>query len=119
MIVPLMIWKKDIMPMNDYRITLTQRAVEDIKDIGDYIAFILLQPHISKNFIKGLKNSISHLKLFPYKFPLVQDDYLQSQGIRCMPFKNFYIFYKVIEDVPTVVILRVGYNKRNWKNILT
>lgn len=119
MIVPLMIWKKDIMPMNDYRITLTQRAVEDIKDIGDYIAFILLQPHISKNFIKGLKNSISHLKLFPYKFPLVQDDYLQSRGIRCMPFKNFYIFYKVIEDVPTVVILRVGYNKRNWKNILT
>lgn len=41
MIVPFMTWKKDIIPMNDYRITLTQRAIEDIKDIGDYIAFVL------------------------------------------------------------------------------
>lgn len=107
------------MPMNNYRITLTRRAVEDIKDIGDYISFMLLEPDISTNFIKSLKNSISQLKLFPYKFPLIQDDHLQNQGIHCMPHKNYYIFYKVIESIQTVIVLRIGYNKRNWKNILT
>lgn len=85
--------------MNDYRITLTQRAKDDIIDIGDYITYTLLEPNTSRNFIKGLRDSISQLRLFPYKFPLVQDVVLQNQGIRCMPYKNYYIFYEVMEEM--------------------
>ena len=73
--------------MDKYRITLTQRATDDIIGIGDYIA--------------------------------IQDDSLQNQSIRCMPYKNFYVFYEVIEITQVVIILRVGYSKRNWKDILT
>lgn len=105
--------------MDSYHIILTQRAADDITDIGDYIAFQLSEPDTSKNFIKGIRKSISQLKLFPYKFPLVQDNFLQSQGIRCMPYKNFYIFYKIIDNSQRVIVLRIGYNRRNWKNILT
>lgn len=104
--------------MNDYRIALTQRAKDDISDIGDYISYTLLEPYTSKNFIKSLRNSISQLKYFPYKFPLVQDSLLQNQGVRCMPYKNHYIFYKVVEATHTVIIVRIGYNRRNWKDIL-
>ena len=104
--------------MIDYRITLTRQAKKDIIDIGDYISYTLLEPDTSRNFIKGLRNSISQLKFFPYKFPLVQDDILQLQGIRCMPYKNFYIFYEIIDAMQVVIILRVGYNRRNWKDIL-
>lgn len=56
--------------MNDYRVTLTQRAKDDIIGIGDYISYTLLESGTSRKFIKGLRNSISQLKLFPYKFPL-------------------------------------------------
>lgn len=112
-------WKKGIMPMNSYRIVLTQRAKDDIIDIGDYITYSLLEPDTSKNFIKGLRNSISQLKFFPYRFPLVQDNILQRQGIRCMPYKNHYIFYQIIQFPQTVIILRIGYNRRNWKRILS
>ncbi len=80
--------------MSEYRTTLTKRAADDITEIGDYIHFSLSKPDISRDFIKGLKTSISQLKLFPYKFPLVQDTILQKQDIRCMPYKNYYIFYK-------------------------
>ncbi len=104
--------------MNDYRITLTKRAGDDIIDIGDYITYVLLEPDTSKNFIKGLRKSISQLKFFPYKFPLVQDEVLQKHNIRCMPYKNYYIFYKIIEATQVVIVLRIGYNQRNWKNIL-
>ena len=100
--------------MNEYRIVLTSRAKNDIIDIGDYISFTLLSPDTSQNFIKGLRNSISQLKFFPLKFPLVQDEVL-----RCMPYKNHYIFYKVFSSHQIVVILRIGYNRRNWKKILT
>ena len=105
--------------MNDYRITLTQRAKDDIIDIGDYITYTLLEPDTSRKFIKGLRNSISQLKFLPYKFPLVQDDILQNQNIRCMPYKNYYIFYEVVEIMHVVIVLRIGYNRRNWKDILT
>ena len=104
--------------MNDYRITLTKRAKNDIINIGDYITYTLLEPGISRNFIKGLKTSISHLKFFPQKFPLVQDDILKDQGIRCMPYQNYYIFYKILENNRIVIILRIGYNRRNWNEIL-
>lgn len=35
-------------------------------------------------FIKNLRNAIQQLRNFPYKFPLVQDEYLKQQEIRCM-----------------------------------
>lgn len=104
--------------MNDYRINLTNRAKDDIIDIGDYITYILLEPDTSRYFIKGLRKSISKLKIIPYKFPLVQDNILKNQNIRCMPYKNYYIFYEIIETAHIVIILRVGYSRRNWKDML-
>ena len=78
--------------MNNYRVTLTRQAKDDIIDIGDYVSYTLLEPGTSRNFIKGLRNSISQLKYFPYKFPLIMQ---------------------------VIVVLRVGYNQRNWKDILS
>ena len=104
--------------MDEYRLLLTERARNDILDIGDYISFILLQPDISKKFIIGLRNSISKLKKSPYKFPIIQDDILKQKNIRYMPYKNYFIFYEVIEPMRVVIVLRIGYNQRNWKDIL-
>lgn len=55
--------------MNDYRITLTMRAKNDIIDIGDYITYTLLEPDTSKKFIHGLRQSISQLKFFLLHIP--------------------------------------------------
>lgn len=105
--------------MNEYRITLTRQAHEDILAIGDYISYILCQPDTSHKFIKGLRISISQLKTFPYKFPLVPYDISPDQEIRYLPYKNYYIFYTVDEYKQLVIVLRIGYKKRNWQNLLT
>lgn len=104
--------------MKKYRIQLTPIAEQDISAIGDYITNRLLQPDISYNLIKILSKSIASLKSFPYKYPLVQDYYLSTQGIRYMQVKNYYIFYKILEENQVIVILRVGYKRRDWKDIL-
>lgn len=75
-----------------YRITLTRRAKDDIIDIGDYIAYTLLEPETAENFVKGLRKAIKSLKEMPQRFALVEDLVLSSQGIHCMPYKNYYIF---------------------------
>ena len=49
--------------MNEYRIAFTHLARKDIIDIGDYITFTLSEPTTSGKFIKGLKHSISQLKI--------------------------------------------------------
>lgn len=107
-------------PMNNntYQIVMTRQAKQDVIDIGDYITYTLLDPDTSRHFIRNLRKAISTLSSFPYKYPLIQDNILAEQGIRCMPHHNYYIFYKIIADKNIVIIVRIGYHRRNWKNLL-
>ena len=82
--------------MDDYRVVLAKQAKDDIMDIGDYITFTLLEPDISKKFIKGLRNSISQLKFFPYKFPLVQNSILPNQNNPYFSFRHSRVVAYVI-----------------------
>jgi toxin ParE1/3/4 len=104
--------------MPDYSVIMTVKANDDIIDIGDYITYTLLEPDTALNLVKGLRLSISSLKSFPKRYALVDDIVLKSQGIRCLPYKNYFAFYIVIDEMNMVVILRVGYFRRNWKEIL-
>ena len=104
------------MPVAEYQIRLTQKAKEDIEDIFQYITYELSEPNISRQFIQNLKKSIFQLQFFSYKFPFIQD--LESKEIRCMSHKKYYIFYKVVDDLHMVIIIRVGYMRRNWRHIL-
>ncbi len=105
--------------MRNYRLVLTRKAKDDIIDVGDYITYTLLEPNTAHKLVTGLRDAISSLKEFPERFPMVDDIVLSSQGIRCMPYKNYYVFYQIEEIVHTVIVLRVGYNRRNWKEILS
>lgn len=44
--------------MKEYNIILTRRAKDDIIDIGDYIAYTLLEPETAYRFVAGLRNVI-------------------------------------------------------------
>ena len=94
--------------MGKYEIKFTRKASEDIVDIGDYITYVLLEPDTSYHFIKGLKQSILQLSYFPRTFPVVQDEEIKKKDIRCMPYKNYYIFYQIMDDRHLIIILRVG-----------
>ena len=49
--------------MKGYNIILTRRAKDDIIDIGDYIAYTLLEPETAYRFVVGLRSAISTLKV--------------------------------------------------------
>ena len=51
--------------MKEYNIILTRRAKDDIVDIGDYIAYTLLEPETAHRFVTGLRSSIVTLKELP------------------------------------------------------
>ena len=66
----------------------------------------LCRRHLHRSY-KNLRNAIQQLRNFPYKFPLVQNEYLKQQEIRCMPYKNYYIFYEVVENAKMVETINV------------
>lgn len=98
--------------MNKYRILFTQNAKDDLIEIRNYITYELLSPDISKKFIYGLRNSISQLYYFPYKFPQVKTKYIDEPSYRYMPYKNFLVFYQIKEKNYTIHILRILYKKK-------
>lgn len=80
--------------MKEYDVILTRRAKNDIIDIGNYIAYTLLEPETTYRFVTGLRGAISTLQELPSRFALADDRVLFSQRIRCMPYKNYYVFMK-------------------------
>ena len=101
-----------------YDVVLTKRARRDLIDIGDYIAYTLSVPAVALDFVEDMMNSIMALNKMPERYALVNDEVLAERGIRCMPYKNYYVFYKVLHSNYCVNVLRIGYNRKNWKEIL-
>jgi len=60
----------------------------------------------------------SLLKEMPRRYGKISDEVLFSQGIHCMPYKNYYVFYEIIEVRNIVIVLRIGYNRRSRREIL-
>lgn len=104
--------------MSNYNVLITNRAKNDLVGIGDYITYTLFEPEIALNLIKGIRQQINKLSELPIRQSFIDDVVLASQGIRCLPYKNYYIFYQIEELTKTVFVLRIGYNRRNWKEIL-
>ena len=103
--------------MDNYQIKYTQASYNDIMQISIYITYTLLEPEISKQFIKSLLESIRSLDIFPFRYPIIH--YLKLDYIlHCKPFKNFYIFYSIDETLKEVDILRILYNKRDLTKLL-
>ena len=57
--------------MKEYNIILTRRAKDDIVDIGDYIAYTLLESENAHRFVTGLRSAIATLKELPDRFALI------------------------------------------------
>ena len=55
--------------MNNYHIELSIVAFTQLKTIGDYITYVLLEPDTSRRLIRALRSSISNLSTFPYRYP--------------------------------------------------
>ncbi len=86
--------------MADYSIQYTDEALQDLRDIYDYISFELKAPGIAAAQIKRIRDEIRSLNVFPKRYRLVDWEPWMSRGMRQMPVDHFIVFY-VVSD-PTV-----------------
>lgn len=99
-------------------VVFTEPAEYDLLDIEYYIFVDLNNPQASERIIDGILDAAESLEDFPEDHPLLDDELLCRMGLRMTRFDNYNIFYYYDEQQDIVYIIRVLYNKADWKNIL-
>ncbi len=93
--------------MRRYNIEITELAEQDLEDIGDYIAFVLMNTSAAKNTIQGICRTIKTLELFPERNEIVSDVFIMELSIRMVMHKKYKIYYAVDDDSQVVYIVRI------------
>lgn len=103
--------------MKEFEVVITQPAAQDLGDILSYISKELREPVIAKNLIGRMREAIMSLQQLPERNALVSDERLASQGIRTLLVENYIVFYVISHQAPTVTVLRILYNRRDWESL--
>ena len=96
---------------------LTNYAEMDLENIGDYIAYVLLNPESAISTVKGIRRQVSELEYFPERNPLDKDPILGKVGIRATYYRNYKIYYIFDDDKSIVYIVRIFHmleDSRRW-----
>ena len=96
-----------------FDIKLTPEANADIASICRYIAFELENAQAAQDFATDVFDAIFSLDEMPSRFPICPREPWRSRKTRYMGVKNYNVFYNVNEELGSVTILRVFYNRRN------
>ena len=94
--------------VQQYKISYTQAAIDDIVEKADYIAFQLHDLALSEVWYERLKTQIlGNLTTFPLKYPLYDVSPWREQGIRLLTTRNDVVIYSVDTEHYTVYIRAV------------
>lgn len=105
--------------MDNYLVGYTDKALQDLRDIYDYISVELNEPRIAATQSKRIRDEVLSLNVFPKRYKAVDWEPWSKCGMHQMPVDNFVVFYIVSDDVTAVRIVRIFYGKRDIPNIVS
>ena len=100
-----------------YSIEYTNKSIDDLINIYNYIAYETNEIINAKNLICKIKSEINLLKVFPYRFPVVSFSPFKDINMRYFCVKKHIIFYLINEKNTTINIIRILSSKQNIENI--
>lgn len=100
------------------KVVFTKPAENDLLDIEYYIFVELYNPDAAQRISEGILSEVEKLSEYAMYYPLVNDDFLRSIGLRITHFDNYNIFYYHDIQSDAVYIIRILYDKADWQNIL-
>ena len=101
-----------------YKIEMSIKAKEDIKDLLIYIKSELNEPTIASKYSKIIKEELKTLTYLPQKFAIIDDETIKDLEIRKLNIKNHIAFYRINEDRKIVNVERILYSGSDWINKL-
>jgi len=104
--------------MDIYRISVSDLAKQDIKDVATHITYELQEPAIAMKTTNAILDAIFTLEEMPERIGYVKDERLAGKGVRPLYVNNYTIFFRIEESERVVDIVRVMYSRRNWATLL-
>ena len=104
--------------MDHYEIIMTPDSINELFDLRNYIADVLLARDTALKMIRLIRDEISKLSELPGRIKPVDDEPWKSRGVRRLLCKNFYIYFRIDEAEKRVYILNVIYARRDQLNAL-
>ncbi len=105
------------MNMN-YKVKLTNYAIEQMSDIVSYISKTLRSPENARSWSAYVKKGIATLSLMPERLPLIQEEPWRSEGVRRLVIKNFLVYFWIDELQQIVWVIGIIYGKREQLSAL-
>ena len=99
------------MGCNGFR--FTSSAEEDLDGILDYITNRLSNPIAAASFYSELTNEINGICNYPGSGSPVDNDFISDKRVRKVLVGNYIMFYRFLDDINKIEILRIIYGKRN------
>ena len=92
--------------------------MDDLTEILSYITYVLKEPAIAKRIYSSIKDKITSLEYMPNRHAIIDEEKYIHLKIRKLPVENYTAFYTIDEHTHIVHVLRILYNRRNWKNLI-
>ncbi len=100
------------------KVEYSQRALQDLDEIWNYIKNNLHNPTAAANTVNGIMDKIDYLSDFPEAGARLEFDNALDSGYRYVSFKRYIAFYRIgYESI--VYIDRVIYSGRDYAKILS
>ena len=96
-----------------FHVAYSAEARQDLRDIYEYIAFVLLAPENAIGQLRRLEKGILSLKEYPMRHRKYEKEPWKNRGLRVLPVDNYALFYIANERLKKVSIVRVMYSGRN------
>lgn len=102
--------------MKQYTVEITDEALDDMEQIYNHIAHVLLAPENAMGQYNRIADEILKLDVFPERFRIMDSEPENSKDIRRMLVDNYSVFYVIKED--KVIVTDVLYSASDIENRL-
>lgn len=103
--------------MKKYKVIIQESAELDLNGIIEYIAIDLNEKSIALKLYKKIVEAINSLSDTPGRCAVIDEEPFKTLQTRRLIIDNYSIFYYLNNETETVHILRILYNRRDWKNL--
>jgi addiction module RelE/StbE family toxin len=97
-------------------IVYSDEAIQDLEDIGDYIAYNLFNPEAALNIVGKIQDAIDNLNDFPLIGTPLSSVTQFNTDYRYLVIGSYLAFYRSLDS--KVFVDRILYGKRDYVSLL-
>lgn len=102
----------------NYKVSYSENALDDLKEIYAYIANELLVPETAAVQVRRIRKEIHSLDFMPARYSLVEWEPWHSMRMHQLIVDNFIVYYLVDDREMAVTVVRVFYGGRDIEGII-